>query len=258
MTLPVSQELIRDVANIAGMSDANECAEVLANSIIPNNARPAEIITFLAIAKQYRLNPITKEIYAFANRGGVQPIVSIDGWLKIINSHPQFNGMEFSDHLAADGSLQSVTCRIFRKDRDHPVEVTEYMNECRRSTEPWKQWPSRMLRHKATIQAARYAFGFSGIVDPDEAERNVQTGGAAELVASDEQVAAILALASETGTEPSKIAQAHRAPDVYSLSTAAADKAIDQLTRKKARLEAEAAQQQTPPPPPADDDEIPV
>lgn len=258
MTLPVSQELIRDVANIAGMSDANECAEVLANSIIPNNARPAEIITFLAIAKQYRLNPITKEIYAFANRGGVQPIVSIDGWLKIINSHPQFNGMEFSDHLAADGSLQSVTCRIFRKDRDHPVEVTEYMNECRRSTEPWKQWPSRMLRHKATIQAARYAFGFSGIVDPDEAERNVQTGGAAELVASDEQVAAILALASETGTEPSKIAQAHRAPDVYSLSTAAADKAIDQLTRKKARQEAEAAQQQTPPPPPADDDEIPV
>lgn len=256
--LPVSPELIRDVANIAGMSDANECAEVLANSIIPNNARPAEIITFLAIAKQYRLNPITKEIYAFANRGGVQPIVSIDGWLKIINSHPQFNGMEFSDHLAADGSLQSVTCRIFRKDRDHPVEVTEYMNECRRSTEPWKQWPSRMLRHKATIQAARYAFGFSGIVDLDEAERNVQTGGAAELVASDEQVAAILALASETGTEPSKIAQAHRAPDVYSLSTAAADKAIDQLTRKKARLEAEAAQQQTPPPPPADDDEIPV
>lgn len=258
MTLPVSPELIRDVANIAGMSDANECAEVLANSIIPNNARPAEIITFLAIAKQYRLNPITKEIYAFANRGGVQPIVSIDGWLKIINSHPQFNGMEFSDHLSADGSLQSVTCRIFRKDRDHPVEVTEYMNECRRGTEPWKQWPSRMLRHKATIQAARYAFGFSGIVDPDEAERNVQTGGAAELVASDEQVAAILALASETGTEPSKIAQAHRAPDVYSLSTAAADKAIDQLTRKKARQEAEAAQQQTPPPPPADDDEIPV
>ena len=258
MSLPVSPELIRDVANIAGMTDANECAAVLANSIIPSGAKPAEIVAFLAIAKQYNLNPITKEIYAFANRGGVQPIVSIDGWIKIINSHPQFNGMEFSDHLAADGSLQSVTCRIFRKDRDHPVEVTEYMNECRRSTEPWKQWPSRMLRHKATIQAARYAFGFSGIVDPDEAERNVQTGGAAELVASDEQVAAILALASETGTEPSKIAQAHRAPDVYSLSTAAADKAIDQLTRKKARLEAEAAQQQTPPPPPADDDEIPV
>lgn len=258
MSLPVSPELIRDVANIAGMTDANECAAVLANSIIPSGAKPAEIVAFLAIAKQYNLNPITKEIYAFAKGGGVQPIVSIDGWIKIINSHPQFNGMEFDDHLDANGALQSVTCRIYRKDREHAVEVTEYMKECRRGTEPWKQWPSRMLRHKATIQAARYAFGFSGIVDPDEAERNVQTGGAAEVVASDEQVAAILALASETGTEPSKIAAAHCAPDVYSLSTAAADKAIDQLTRKKARLEAETAQQQTPPPPPADDDEIPV
>lgn len=261
MTLPVSPELIRDVANIAGMSDANECAEVLANSIIPNNARPAEIITFLAIAKQYRLNPITKEIYAFANRGGVQPIVSIDGWLKIINSHPQFNGMEFDDHLDANGALQSVTCRIYRKDREHAVEVTEYMGECRRSTEPWKQWPSRMLRHKATIQAARYAFGFSGIVDQDEAERiaggnTVPTHTNAS--ASEEQISHILALASETGTEPSKIAAAHNVPDVYSFTEKSAEKAIDQLTRKKARQEAEATQQQTPPPPPADDDEIPV
>ena len=262
--LPVSPELIRDVANIAGMSDANECAEVLANSIIPNNARPAEIITFLAIAKQYRLNPITKEIYAFANRGGVQPIVSIDGWLKIINSHPQFNGMEFSDHLAADGSLQSVTCRIFRKDRDHPVEVTEYMNECRRSTEPWKQWPSRMLRHKATIQAARYAFGCSGIVDQDEAERIVGGNTApthTNASASEEQINHILALASETGTEPSKIAAAHNVPDVYSLTEKSAEKAIDQLTRKKARLEAEAYAAENPPPSRAkesDDDEIPV
>jgi hypothetical protein len=29
-----------------------------------------------------------------------------------------------------------------------------------------------MLRHKAAIQAARYAFSFSGIIDPEEAERS--------------------------------------------------------------------------------------
>ncbi len=29
----------------------------------------------------------------------------------------------------------------------------------------------RMLRHKALIQAARYAFGFSGVMDEDEADR---------------------------------------------------------------------------------------
>ena len=37
-----------------------------------------EFVTFLAIANEYCLNPLSKEIYAFANRGAIQPIVSID------------------------------------------------------------------------------------------------------------------------------------------------------------------------------------
>lgn len=129
-----------------------------------------ELMVFMSIANEYKLNPLSKEIYAFNNRGAIQPIVSIDGWLKIINQHPQFDGMEFQDH-AENGQLQAVTCRIFRKDRSRATEVTEYMSECRGTSEPWKKWPARMLRHKAAIQAARYAFGLSGIIDPDEADR---------------------------------------------------------------------------------------
>jgi hypothetical protein len=30
-----------------------------------------------------------------------------------------------------------------------------------------------MLRHKATMQAIRYAFGFAGVMDPDEYERMI-------------------------------------------------------------------------------------
>ena len=133
-----------------------------------------ELMVFMSIANEYKLNPLSKEIYAFNNRGAIQPIVSIDGWLKIINSHPQFDGMEFQDHVT-DGQLQAVTCKIFRKDRSRATEVTEYMGECKGTSEPWRKWPARMLRHKATIQAARYAFGLSGIVDPDEAERMQST-----------------------------------------------------------------------------------
>jgi len=125
---------------------------------------------FLMVANEYKLNPLTKEIYAFPSRGGIQPIVSVDGWMKMINSHKEFDGMIFKDNME-DGKLTSITVQIFRKDRQHPIEVTEYMSECRRNTDTWKTWPARMLRHKAVIQAARYAFGFSGIVDPDEAER---------------------------------------------------------------------------------------
>src|SRR3546814_18172510 len=49
------------------------------------------------------------------------------------------------------------------------------MSECKRGTQPWQSHPRRMLRHKATIQCARLAFGFGGIYDQDEAERIVES-----------------------------------------------------------------------------------
>lgn len=147
-----------------------------------------QFLQFLMVTHEYNLNPFTKEIYAFPGKGGgIQPIVSIDGWLNIINSHQQFDGMEFEDTLA-DGKLVAVTCKMHRKDRSHPIEVTEYMSECKRDTDTWKTWPARMLRHKATIQAARYAFGFSGIYDQDEVERINQAPiqmGNAEVVSAE-------------------------------------------------------------------------
>ena len=151
--------------------------QTIKSTVIGPNASREELIAFLMVANKYDLNPITKEIYAFPKRGGgIQPIVSVDGWANIVNSHPEFDGMEFHDHLADDGELIAITCRMYRKDRAHATECTEYMKECRRSTDTWKQWPRRMLRHKAMIQAARYAFGLAGIMEPDEAERAESVG----------------------------------------------------------------------------------
>jgi len=141
-------------------------------TVVPEKCSREQLAAFLLVAKEYDLNPLTKEIYAFPSRaGGIQPIVSIDGWCNIINSHPKLNGIEFDDHVAPDGSVSSITARIWRKDRDKPIVVTEYMAECARQTDPWRTYPRRMLRHKALIQCARYAFSLAGIVDPDEAER---------------------------------------------------------------------------------------
>jgi len=142
----------------------------LQKTIMPGNVTNEQLASFLLVANEYNLNPFTKEIFAFPANGGIQPIVSVDGWMKMINAHPQFDGMTFNDHVG-DNGIDSITVQIHRKDREHPIEVTEYMSECRRNTSTWKQWPARMLRHKAVIQAARYAFGFSGIMEPDEAER---------------------------------------------------------------------------------------
>lgn len=135
-------------------------------------ATKEQFAAFLLVANEYGLNPVTKEIHAFPTRGGgIQPIVGIDGWMTMANNHAAYDGVTFVDRLSDDGQLLAITAQVHRKDRSHPVEVTEYLAECRQGTEPWKKWPARMLRHKAAIQAIRYAFGFSGIVDPDEADR---------------------------------------------------------------------------------------
>lgn len=137
-----------------------------------------EFAAFLVVANEHNLNPLTKEIFGFKGKsGGIQAVVSVDGWARIINEHPMMDGFEFVDILDADGGLVAITCRMYRKDRSRPGEATEYMAECVQSKDTWTKWPRRMLRHKALIQAARYTFGFGGIVDEDEYERivSVQT-----------------------------------------------------------------------------------
>lgn len=126
-----------------------------------------EIMVLTVVANEYGLNPLIKELYAFpAKGGGIVPIVSIDGWLRITNDHPQMNGLE-TTYSEEGGKLISCTCKIWRKDREYPIVATEYLSECKRGTEPWKM-EHRMLRHKSIIQCARIAFGFSGIHDEDE------------------------------------------------------------------------------------------
>jgi hypothetical protein len=68
-----------------------------------------------------------------------------------------------------DKNPTHATCTIHLKDRAHPVVITEYFEECKRETDPWRTMPRRMLRNKAMIQAIRVAFGIGGIHDEDEA-----------------------------------------------------------------------------------------
>lgn len=148
------------------------------------NARPLsreEFAAFLLVAKNYNLNPLTREIYAFPKTdGGIVPVVSIDGWVNLINSHPQCDGWDMEATHDEKGALVSMKCTMYRKDRARPVVVEEYLAECKRDTVPWNM-KHRMLRHKTLIQAGRYAFGFSGIYDEDEAERIVQSSPVAQL-----------------------------------------------------------------------------
>lgn len=152
-------------------SSGSEVAETLKATAFKGSTQvsDAQMIALMIVAQQYGLNPFVRELYAFPDKGGIVPVVSVDGWSRIMNTHPQFDGMDFKS------DAESCTCIIYRKDRTHPTSATEYMDECKRDTSPaWKSHPRRMLRHKAMIQAARLAFGFTGIYDQDEAERIVE------------------------------------------------------------------------------------
>lgn len=141
-----------------------------------------QFMAFLIVANQYNLNPFVREIYAFpAKDGGIVPVVGVDGWTRIMNDHPQFDGMEFnySEDMVTPSNSKTrchewVECVVHRKDRSQPIIAREYLDECYRESKyesPWQTHPKRFLRHKAMIQGARIAFGFSGIYDQDEAHR---------------------------------------------------------------------------------------
>lgn len=147
------------------MGDGSGLIETLKATAFKGQVSDAQMTALMVVANQYGLNPWTKEIYAFPDKNnGIVPVVGLDGWARILNSHPQFDGMDFEQ------TDKECTCIIYRKDRSHPIKVTEYMDECKRGTGPWQSHPKRMLRHKAMIQAARIGFGFGGIYDQDEAE----------------------------------------------------------------------------------------
>lgn len=136
----------------------------------------ADLERLLIAAETYQLNPLNREVFALAqSMEPLQPIllvVGVDGWSKILNAHPQFDGVQFleaSEHL--DNVPSWIECTIHRKDRAVPVAVKEYFQEVRGEHMAWLTHPRRMLRHKALAQCARIAFSLSGIYDTDEAHR---------------------------------------------------------------------------------------
>ena len=147
----------------------NEMLSTLKATAFKGQVSDAQMTALLIVANQYGLNPWTKEIYAFPDKNnGIVPVVGVDGWSRIINEHPQFDGLEFVQ------DDEFCTCIIYRKDRSHPIKVTEYKSECDRKSGPWASHPKRMLRHKALIQCARLAMGYVGIYDEDEADRIIE------------------------------------------------------------------------------------
>ena len=135
----------------------------------------ADLERLLGASLRHDLDPTTgRELYMVPDASGGAPllVVSVDGWSRIMNTHPQFAGMRFSESPQLEDGLPAwAQCTIHRWDRRVATTVREYMSEVRGLSQAWITHPRRMLRHKAMVQCARVAFGLADILDPDEAAR---------------------------------------------------------------------------------------
>ncbi len=151
-----------------------------------------EFVSFIAVANNYKLNPLTKEIYAYPDTksAGIIPIVATDGWNKLMTTHPNYKTHYYRQAKemvkpteVAKSCPEWMEIIIVKKD-DSEVVVREYLDECYNGgkkykdgnpiSSPWDSHTKRMLRHKTKIQGAREAFGFGGIYDQDEGDRIIE------------------------------------------------------------------------------------
>jgi phage recombination protein Bet len=138
----------------------------------------SDLDRLLILSERFGLDPLNNEIYATevtpesGKRARILFVVGVDGWSKIINSHPQFDGMNFVESAPKDDELPLyIECTIYRKDRRVATSVREYMHEAHTNQGAWLTHPRRMLRHKAMVQCARTCFALGGLYEQDEAER---------------------------------------------------------------------------------------
>lgn len=198
MSKPETKSLIVRMAQRFGV-DPSKLFDTLKRTAFKqrNGSAPSneQMMALLIVADQYNLNPFTKEIYAFPDKqGGIVPVVGVDGWSRIANEHPKFDGVEFAyskDTVVMPGAKVTcpewVECIVYRKDRSRPIRIREYLDEVYRPPVerdgqygpyvvegPWQTHTKRQLRHKGYIQGLRIGLGFSGIYDQDEAERIIE------------------------------------------------------------------------------------
>jgi len=176
MTKTISKPKIltktRSVKQISPMAKALKCA-AQAITMTPkeltlwfsqypqlSEATQESCLRFIA---EYRLNPRADELDLIQfEEGRWQVFITVNGWAKLINAHPAFCGIEFSEASELDQGVPIwMGCAIYRTDRVKPIEVKEYFSEMKTEHAAWQQMPRRMLRHRAMQQCARLAFGIT-------------------------------------------------------------------------------------------------
>ncbi len=128
-------------------------------------ATDAQFRMLVEVARATGLNPLLREVWFVP---GVGVMAGRDGYLRVANDHPQFDGMETSVERDAAGIPIKATCRVWRKDRGHPVTCEAYYNEYKKESPVWKTYKSAMISKVAEVLALKRSFSINGVVTEEE------------------------------------------------------------------------------------------
>jgi hypothetical protein len=150
----INEELGRAAAGL-GIDQAELKAWVDLQMDVPAKA----ILALLRSMQSLHLDPLCEEIgFTQFEDGQWQVFITIEGCSKLLNQHPQFSGLEFNQaDTLIDGVPEWIECSIYRKDREVPTTVREYLTEVKGENSIWQKMPRRMLRHRALQQCVRLA-----------------------------------------------------------------------------------------------------
>jgi len=150
--------IAKELANAAATVGIDE-AELQAWIDLQIEVPAKTILNLLRSMQSLHLDPLCEEIgFTQYDDGHWQVFITIEGCSKLLNQHPQFNGLVFNQaDTLIDGVPEWIECAIYRKDRTVPTTVREYLTEVRGENEIWRKMPRRMLRHRALQQCVRLA-----------------------------------------------------------------------------------------------------
>jgi phage recombination protein Bet len=128
-------------------------------------ATNAQFRMFAEVCKATGLSPWLKEIWFVP---GVGVMAGRDGYLRVANEHPMFDGMDTKVERDAQSKPVKATCSVYRKDRSHPITCEAYYNEYKKAGNVWQTYPSAMISKVAEVLALKRSFSINGVVTEEE------------------------------------------------------------------------------------------
>jgi phage recombination protein Bet len=178
---PVTQ---RQVAAAHSVDFTPDQIDTIRNTVA-KGATDDELAMFMHLANTYGLDPFLKEIFYSSQMKTI--ITSRDGYLKVAQRDPEFDGIQSmavceNDDFSIDmvnnvvnhsfgkgdrGSVIGAWAVCYRKGRRPVIAYADY-NEYNKNNPIWKTYKSAMCCKVAEVFALKRQFGISGLVTQEE------------------------------------------------------------------------------------------